>query len=218
MSTINNKLEISGIIDSAKGLVLGNFGEQVSATHNSKGKARRLDTVVFVLTSLVKKEYEGEAKAPVQMSLADKLRMKGFMEAKGGSSVDYSVRKNSYWFEVPKNVFEELVGTSYEDTDLTSLVGSDANQTFSAFVETPHKVRRDDILAETFNALSETEKANYQAKEANGTLLTSGGQQIYTATFLDEVAWGMEDSTIKQEQDLSLSAQKAQTVQVEGKA
>lgn len=209
---MENQLKITGIIDATKNLVLG-LGDHVKADTKTNGKKRRLDTVVFVLTTLATRAYDGATSAPTQMSLADKLKMKGFMALNGTDAnlVDYSVRNNSYYFEVPKNVLEELVGQKYEDIDFESLLGKDANQEFVAFKEVPHRVRVDEVVASTFAVLPESEKANYQEKQLpNGTKLTKGGEQIFRATFLDEQSWGIEDSVLKQDQDLSLATQKAE--------
>lgn len=216
---MENQLKITGIIDATKNLVLG-LGDNVKADVKTNGKKRRLDTVVFVLTTLAKRAYDGATSAPTQMSLADKLKMKGFMALNGTDAnlVDYSVRNNSYYFEVPKNVLEELVGKSYEDIDFESLLGKDANQEFVAFQEVPHKVRVDEVTASTLAVLPESERANYQEKQLpNGMKLTKGGEQIFRATFLDEVSWGTEDSPLKQDQDLSIATQKAEAALV-GKA
>lgn len=209
---MENQLKISGIIDATKNLVLG-LGDNVKADVKTNGKKRRLDTVVFVLSTFAKREYDGETSAPTRLSLAGKLRMKGFMPLPGAetSTVDYSVRNNSYYYEVPKNVLEELVGQKYEDIDFESLLGKDANQEFVAFRETPHRVRVDEVLASRFDKLLESEKPNYQEKQLpNGTKLTKDGEQIFRATFLDELSWGIEDVVLKQDQDLSIATQKAE--------
>lgn len=208
---MKNQLIITGIIDATKNLVAG-LGESVNATTKSNGKQRRLDTVVFVLTTFAERTMDGVQSVAPQMSIADKLKMKGFMALNGTeANADYSVRRNSYYYEVPKLVLEELIGVAYDELDLESLLGKDANVEFKAFVDAPHRVRTEDILAEVWDNLPASQKANFQEKQLpNGTKLTNGGQQIFRATFLDEVAFEIEDVVLKQDQDLSVAKQKAE--------
>lgn len=206
------KLTITGIIDATKNLVLG-LGDHVKADIKTNGKKRRLDTVIFVLTTLATRTREDGAGASTPVSLAAKYIMKGFRALNGTDAnlVDYSTRNNSYYLEVPKNVLAELVGQPYEEIDFNSLLGKDANQEFVAFKEVPHRVRVDEVSAEVFAGMPATDQANYQEKQLpNGTKLTNGGMQIFRATFLDEQSWGTEDIVLKQDQDLSLATQKAE--------
>lgn len=195
------KVIITGIIDAAANKVLG-LGAEVKANVNSKGKARNLNTVLFFLATPSTREMKGERKPQARLSLADQLRMKGYMAAKGTESVDYSTRNTTTVFEVPKNIFAELVGTSYEDTNLESLLNVDANEEFAAFKENPHFVWNEEITADEYDNLSEGDKLSYQPKRAgsNGLPLTHNGQQIYRKTSLAEVAWGVEDVFLAHEQ------------------
>lgn len=201
-----NFLEISRMIDPSKNLLVGKFSAEVNALESSTGKARNLNEVLFFLTSYREREYtpsENPTKKK-RMSKAEEYSMKHRIADSGKEYKNYSEQVNGYVFSVPKSAFLDIVGTSYEDTDLQSLLGKNANEVLAVFIEDPSQIVVDEITAKEFAGLDKRDQEAYSKKRAgaDGEFLTCKGQQIFRTTELHSISWETEDNILPYDQDL----------------
>lgn len=210
ITALDFNLEIFGIIDASAGIVEG-LSSDVRADKDSKNKKRDLNSVLFYLRTTREREYTPDENAPkrVEMSPAMRIAMEAKMRRNGTKVQDYSKAHNTFVYELDKSAFEEVIGIPYEECDLVAdFLNQNANEVFDMFADDPYRVYVDEITASEWKSLPESQQKGYAEKKnsADGILLTYKKQQIYRKTELYPISWGMTDSILAHDQDLSLKA------------